>query len=110
MKREEDGTVTMSAESKMPQGDVDTLVAALSDQCGKSGYNHFESVTANEDRTVFTIVINDIHINEKEKQAVTDLFLMAGLQVVQSGQDVENIRVETVNKLGKLISARNSNP
>lgn len=109
VKREEDGTIVMSAESKMPQGDVGTLVAALSEQCGKSGYNHFESVTANEDGTVFTIVVNDIHINEKEKQAVTDLFLMAGLQAAQSGQDVENIRVETVNKLGNLISARNTN-
>lgn len=109
VKRKENGTVTMSAESKMPQGDVDTLVATLSEQCGKSGYNHFESVTANEDGTVFTIVVNDIHMNEKEKQAVTDLFLMAGLHAVQSGQDVENIRVETVNKLGNLISSRNTN-
>ena len=109
IKKEEDGSVTLSAETKIPNGNVDALVAALSEKCGKSGYAHFVSVKANEDGTVFTIVVNDLTMSDKEKQAVTDLFLMAGLHAVQSGQNVESIRMETRNKLGNLINARETN-
>ena len=109
IKKEDNGTVTISAETKIPRGNVDALVAALSEKCGKSGYAHFVSVKANENGTVFTIVVNDLNMSEKEKQAVTDLFLMAGLHAVQSGQNVESIRMETRNKLGNLISARETN-
>ena len=84
-------------------------MATLSDVCGKSGYSHFVSVTGNEEGTAFTIVVNDVAMSEKEKQAVTDLFLMAGLQARQSGQKIDNLRVDSVNKLGKIISTRNSN-
>lgn len=41
-------------------------------------------------------------------QIVTDLFLMAGLEAVQTNHNIDDIRVETKNKLGGVISTRNT--
>jgi len=109
IEKKADGSIIMESETKIPRGNVDALVAVLSKKCGQPGYTHFVSVTVNEDGTVFTIVVNDVNMSENEKQAITDLFLIAGLHVVQSEENVQNIRVETVNMLGNLISGRDTN-
>ena len=41
--------------------------------------------------------------------AAVSLFLMAGLEAVQTGRNVDNIRVETVNKAGKVFSVKETN-
>jgi formiminotetrahydrofolate cyclodeaminase len=100
----------MSSEKNLIHANVDALVAALSKKCGQSGYEQFTSITVNEDYTAFTIVVNDVKMTDEEKQAVTDLFLMAGLQAVQTEQAVRNIQVERVNMLGGVISREETNP
>ena len=109
IKRRYDGSVTLTSATKIPQGNVNALVATLSEKCGKSGYPHFVSVSVNEDLTVFTITVIDVNMSEDEKQAITDLFLIAGLHAVQTGQNVQNLRVETVNMYGDIIGSRNTN-
>ena len=109
VKKETDGSLTLSSEKNLIHANVDALVATLTKQCGQPGYSHFSSVSVNEDYTVFTIVVNDVNMSNEEKQVVSDLFLMAGLQAVQTEQAVQNIRVERVNMLGSLISRENTN-
>ena len=109
VKKETDGSLTLSSEKNLIHANVDALVATLTKQCGQPGYSHFSSVSVNEDYTVFTIVVNDVNMSNEEKQVVSDLFLMAGLQAVQTEQAVRNIRVERVNMLGSLISGENTN-
>ena len=109
VKKETDGSLTLSSEKNLIHANVDALVATLTKQCGQPGYSHFSSVSVNEDYTVFTIVVNDVNMSNEEKQVVSDLFLMAGLQAVQTEQAVQNIRVERVNMLGSLISGENTN-
>lgn len=109
VKKEADGSLTLTSEKNLIHANVDALVATLAKQCGQPGYSHFSSVTVNEDYTVFTIVVNDVNVSSEEKQLVSDLFLMAGLQAVQTEQAVQNIRVERVNMLGSLISGENTN-
>jgi hypothetical protein len=109
VKKETDGSLTLSSEKNLIHANVDALVATLTKQCGQPGYSHFSSVSVNEDYTVFTIVVNDVNMSNEEKQVVSDLFLMAGLQAVQTEQAVRNICVERVNMLGSLISGENTN-
>ena len=47
-------------------------------------------------------------MSEEEKQTVTDLFLMAGLEAVQTNHNIDGIRIETKNKLGSTISTQNT--
>jgi len=110
VKKEADGSLAMSSEKNLIHANVDALVAALSKKCGQSGYEQFVSIAVNEDYTAFTIVVNDVKMSDEEKQAVTDLFLMAGLQAIQTEQAVQNIRVERVNMLGGVISREETNP
>jgi hypothetical protein len=110
VQKEADGSLTMSSEKNLIHANVDALVAALSKKCGQSGYEQFTSIAVNEDYTAFTIVVNDVKMTDEEKQAVTDLFLMAGLQAVQTEQAVRNIQVERVNMLGGVISREETNP
>ena len=105
-----DGSLTLSSDSNIMHANVDALVAVLSKKCGESGYIHLSSISVNEDHTIFTIVVNDVNISAEEKQVVTDLFLMAGLEAVQTDMKAQNIRVETANKLGAILSTRDTNP
>ena len=108
VKREEDGSVTMTSETNIMHANVDALVAAMSKKCGESGYIHFVSISVNEDHTAFTIVVNDVNMSKEEKQATTDLLLMAGLEAVQTNHNIDGIRLETKNKLGSTISTQNT--
>ena len=106
----EDGSLTLSSDSKIMHANVDALVAVLSKKCGEPGYKHFSSISVNEGHTAFIIVVNDMSMSAEEKQVVTDLFLMAGLEAVQTGQKVQNLRVETMNTFGGIINAMDTNP
>ncbi|MBR4474792.1 MAG: hypothetical protein IKS55_14315 [Oscillospiraceae bacterium] len=112
VKRETDGSVTMASETKVPTADVNALAAGISEKCGETEwYIHFESVSVNEDQTVITIVVNDLYnSSEKERQAVTDLFLMAGLHAVQSGQNAQSIRMVYTNMVGQVVLEISTSP
>lgn len=107
--REDDNSLTLTADTNIMHANVDALVAMLSKKCGGSGYMHFVSISVNEDHNVFTIVVNDVNMSEEEKQAVTDCFLMAGLEAVQTKHNIHNICVKTENKLGIIINTRTTN-
>ena len=104
-----DGSITLNSDKKIPNGNVDALVAVLSEKCGKPGYTHFVSIRVSEDITGFTIVVNDVNMSVEEKQAVTDLFLMAGIHAIQSEKAIQNIQIVTMNMLGTVLSERNTN-
>ena len=88
----------------VPPADVDALVARISEKCSEPGwYYHFLSISANDDQTVFSIVVNERNLSENEKQTVTDLFLTAGLSAVQSGKNPTGIRIEFLNQMGDLL-------
>lgn len=107
--REEDKSLTLTADKNIMHANVEAFVAALSKKCGDSGYTHFVSISVDGDHTIFTIVVNAVTMSEKEKQAISDCFLMAGLEAVQTKHSIDNICVKTVNKLGILINTRNTN-
>ena len=111
VKRGGDGSVTVTAETVVPRADVDALLTRIAEKCEKYGwYVHFVSISANEDQTVFTLVVKELVMSEKEKQVSTDLFLMAGLHAVQSGSKAESRRIDIANMVGDVISGISTNP
>lgn len=111
VKRGADGSVTLTAETVVPRADIDALLTRIAEKCEKYGwYVHFVSISANEDQTVFTLVVKELVMSEKEKQVITDLFLMAGLHAVQSGSNAESIRIDIANMVGDVISGISTNP
>jgi len=101
---EADGSAKVLAETTVPSADVDALVAKITEKCSEPGwYFHFLSISANNDQTVFSIVVNELTMSDKEKQTVTDLFLTAGIHAVQSGQKAENLRIDLLNQVGDLV-------
>ena len=101
---EADGSVKVLSETTVPSADVDALIAKINEKCGEQGwYFHFLSISANNDQTVFSIVVNELIMSNREKQTVTDLFLTAGIHAVQSGQKAENLRIDLLNQMGEHI-------
>jgi hypothetical protein len=108
---EADGSVKVLAETTVPSADVDALVAKISEKCSEPGwYFHFLSISANNDQTVFSIVVNELNMSEKEKQTVTDLFLTAGIHAVQSGHTTESLRIDLLNQVGDHIGTITTGP
>ena len=109
--KQADGSVKVLSEPKVPSADVDALVAAISEKCSEPGwYHHFLSISANNDQTVFSIVVNELNMSDKEKQTVNDLFLTAGIHAVQTGQKVEALRIDLLNQMGDLVDTITTGP
>jgi len=108
---EADGSVKVLSETTVPSADVDALVAKISEKCSEPGwYFHFLSISANNDQTVFSIVVNELNMSDKEKQTVTDLFLTAGIHAVQSGHTTESLRIDLLNQVGDHIGTITTGP
>lgn len=83
--------------------DIYELVSSIGQNCETSTYPHFLSVDANDDYTEFSIVVNDITMSSNERQAMTDLFLLAGINAVESGHAETRITVTFLNMKGSLV-------
>ena len=108
---ESEGSVKVLAETTVPNADVDALIAKISEKCSEPGwFFHFLSISANNDQTVFSIVVNELTMSDREKQTVTDLFLTAGIHAVQSGQKAGSLRIDLLNQMGDLIDTITTGP
>ena len=108
---EADGSVKVLSETTVPSADVDALVAKITEKCSEPGwYFHFLSISANNDQTVFSIVVNELNMSDKEKQTVTDIFLTAGIHAVQSEQKAESLRIDLLNQMGDLVDTITTGP
>ena len=83
--------------------DIYKLISSIGQNCESRTYPHFSSIDANDDYTEFSIVVNDITMNSSERQAMTDLFLLAGMNAVESGITETRITVTFRNMKGSLV-------
>ena len=79
------------------------MVSSIGQNCESSTYPHFLSIDANDDYTDFTIIVNDITMSSNERQAMTDLFLLAGINAVESGHTETMLSVTFQNMRGSLV-------
>ena len=83
--------------------DIYELISSIGQNCASSTYPHFISVDANDDYTEFSFIVNDITMSSNERQAMTDLFLLAGMNAVESGHTETRITVTFLNMKGSLV-------
>ena len=83
--------------------DIYELVSFIGQNCESSTYPHFLSIDANDDYTDFTLIVNDITMSSNERQAMTDLFLLAGINAVESGHTETRLSVTFQNMRGSLV-------
>lgn len=83
--------------------DIEKLVSVIGQNCETSTYPHFVSIDAKADYTEFSIIVNDITMSSGERQAMTDLFLLAGVNTVESGHTESRITVTFLNMKGSLV-------
>ena len=67
---------------------------------------HYESMTANEDCTVFTVVVNSVDQSELEFKAEGMMYNYGFMYAAYKGQEVENIRIDYNNMIGDTLYSK----
>ena len=97
---------------------TDTEYSALKDRIGDyiqkclarlpGRYTHFESVSANDDFTVFSIVLNSTELDQKEPDAENIVFDLGFMYDAYNCKSVKNIRIDYYDSQGELLYSSNS--
>ena len=64
---------------------------------------HWDSITANEDCSVFTVVINNVLETDAEIAAVGKMLEFSKMYAAHAGTTAKEIRIDTMNRLGQLL-------
>lgn len=67
---------------------------------------HYESMTANEDCTVFTVVVNSVDQSELEYKAESMMYDYGFMYAAYKGDEVENIRIDYNNMIGETLYSK----
>lgn len=78
------------------QGQLDAI--ANDDACP-----HWDSITVNEDCSVFTVVINSVLETDAEIAAVGKMLEFSKMYAAHAGTTAKEIRIDTMNRLGQLL-------
>lgn len=69
---------------------------------------NIETITANEDCTIFTATCNSINESAAEQQAVNEIYELGRTYAAYAGTTVNNIRIDYRNYHGDLLYSRES--
>lgn len=67
---------------------------------------HYESMTVNEDCTVFTVVVNSVDQSELEFEAEGMMYDYGFMYAAYKGEEVENIRIDYNNMIGDTLYSK----
>ena len=83
------------------QKELDTL-------CDSLYFPHFDSMTANENCRVFTVVVLDIETSKAEQKSIQQLYELGRMYAAYQGVDPGNIHIDYMTKLGNTFVTRDS--
>ena len=83
------------------QKELDTL-------CDSLYFPHFDSITANENCRVFTVVVLDIETSKAEQKSIQQLYELGRMYAAYQGVDPGNIHIDYMTKLGNTFVTRDS--
>ncbi len=88
-------------------GDLDAVHAYIQTQLDAIAADiycpHWDSVTANEDCTVFTVIVNGVQESAAEQEAVAKIFEYGKMYAAHAGTAAGNLRIDYVNRLGTVL-------
>ena len=87
----------------------DYIQDQLNTMAADPSFPNIDSITANEDCTVFTAVCTSMNESAAERAAAEQYYDFGRMYAAHAGTSVENIHVDYVNRLGNLLWTRDSN-
>ena len=69
---------------------------------------NIDSITANADCTVFTVVCNSIEESVAEQEAINTMFELGRTYAAYAGKTVDNIHIDYKNGIGEMLWVRDS--
>ena len=80
----------------------------LDTMCDSLYFPHFDSMMANEDCRVFTVVVLDIETSKAEQKSIQQLYELGRMYAAYQGVDPGNIHIDYMTKLGNTFVTRDS--
>lgn len=80
----------------------------LDTMCDSLYFPHFDSMTANENCRVFTVVVLDIETSKAEQKSIQQLYELGRMYAAYQGVDPGNIHIDYMTKLGNTFVTRDS--
>ena len=71
-------------------------------------FPHFDSMTANEDCSVFTVVVLDIETSKAEQKSIPQLYKLGRMYAAYQGVEPGNIHIDYMTKMGNTFVTRDS--
>lgn len=108
-----DGSVTYvmtkAQHKEMLSGVKESINQTLNEMVGSEDYPNITAITANEDFTAFTVTTKNDEPDLAESFAVMGFYMYGGMYAIFSGDEVDNIHVDFINKAtGEIISSADS--
>ena len=76
--------------------------------CASMFFPHFDSMTANEDCRVFTVVVLDIETSKAEQKSIPQLYKLGRMYAAYQGVEPGNIHIDYMTKMGNTFVTRDS--
>ena len=80
----------------------------LDTMCDSLYFPHFDSMTANEDCRVFTVVVIDIETSKAEQKSIPQLYELGRMYAAYQGVEPGNIHIDYMTKMGNTFVTRDS--
>ena len=80
----------------------------LDTMCDSLYFPHFDSMTANEDCRVFTVVVIDIETSKAEQKSIQQLYELGRMYAAYQGVEPGNIHIDYMTKMGNTFVTRDS--
>ena len=112
MTRGADGSVTYRLTEGEHRELLDSVRADIQEEldtmCSSRFFPHFDSMTVNDDCTVFTVVVLDIETSRAEQTSIPRIYELGQRYAAFSGTKAENIHIDYMTKIGNTFVTRDS--
>ncbi len=85
-----------------------TIQEELNTMCEDRFFPNVDSMTANEDCTVFTVVVTSIRLSKAEQTSIPRLYELGRLYAAYCGNTSDSIRIDYMTKIGNTFVYRDS--
>ena len=112
LSRNEDGSVTYLLTEEEHEALLkavhSAIQAELDETSARPTFLHVDSITANEDCSVFTVVVVDINLSTAEQASIPRLYELGRMYAAYLGEDPDGIRIDYMTQIGNTFTWRNS--
>ena len=104
----QDGSVTYSLTAEEHEQLLREVHAYIQEEldtmCASPYFLHFDSMTANEDCRIFTVVVIDIWTSKAEQKSIPQLYELGRMYAAYEGVEPGNIHIDYMTKLGTTLT------